>query len=126
MPKKLAIASEEKAKLILAALEEKKAVDPVALSVRGRTPMADVFVVASGTSRIHIHALVDSIIDKLADNGIKGKRVEGYEEAAWVLLDYGDVIVHVYSPEQREFYRLESYWTGAEKGSPPLLSPEET
>ena len=106
-------------------MEDKKAVDPVVIEVRSRTPMADSFIIASGTSQIHIRAVVDAVIEKLADKGVKGKRIEGYGEKSWVLLDYGDVVVHVFSPEQREFYRLEAYWTGAEKGSPPPLSPEE-
>lgn len=125
MSPKIAISAEEKAKLIVEALEEKKAVDPVVIDVRGRTVMTEFFIIASGQSRIQIKALADSVIDKLADNGIKNKRVAGTEEGVWVLLDYGDVVVHVLSPEQREFYRLEAYWSGAEKGSPPLLSPEE-
>ena len=125
MSPKKAFTSEEKVQSIMSAMEDKKSVDPVALDVRGRTIMADFFIIASGTSRIHIRALVDAVIEKMADNGIKQKRVAGYEDATWVLLDYGDVVVHVLSPEQRGFYKLESYWTGAEKGSPPLLSPGE-
>ena len=131
MRKKAALTSEEKTKLILSALADKKAVNPTVLDVRARTVMTDFFVVASGTSRIHIRALVDAIVEKLADKGFKNKRVEGYDKPGgsagpvWVLLDYGDVVVHVFAPEQREFYKLESYWAGAEKGSPPLLSPEE-
>lgn len=125
MAKKTAVNAQDKANLVLSALEDKKAVDPVLLDVKGRTLMTELLVIASGTSRIHIRALVDAVIDKLADNGIKGKRIEGYEESVWVLLDYGDVIVHIFAPEQREFYKLESYWSGAEKGSPPPLSPEE-
>ena len=109
---------------MLEALEEKKAVDPVLLDVKGRTVMSDCFIVASGTSRIHIQALVDAVVEKLKDNGIKGKRLEGYNEATWVLLDYGDVVVHVMAQDQRDFYRLESYWSGAEKGSPPVLEVE--
>jgi len=126
--KKAALTSEEKTRLILSALEDKKAVDPTVLDVRARTVMTDFFVIASGTSRIHIKALVDAVIERLADSGIKNKRVEGYDNSAgpvWVLLDYGDVVVHVLAPEQRDFYKLESYWTGAEKGSPPPLGPEE-
>ena len=120
MPK-AAITSEKKAALIMEALEEKKAVDPVLLNVRGRTVMTDYFIITSGTSRIHIQALVDALVEKLKDNGVKSKRVEGYSEAAWVLLDYGDVVVHIMAQDQRDFYRLESYWSGAEKGSPPVL-----
>jgi ribosome-associated protein len=115
--------SEEKAELVMSALEEKKAVDPVQIEVRGRTLMTDYFIIASGTSKIHIRALADAVAEKLADSGIKNKRVAGHEEGSWILLDYGDVVIHVQSPEQREFYRLEAYWSGAEKGSPPLLSP---
>ena len=106
------------------ALEDKKAVEPVLIPVRGRTLMTDFFIIASGTSRIHIRALVDNVMDKMADQGYKGKRIEGYEEATWVLLDYGDVIVHVMAQEQRDFYRLEVYWSGAEAGSPPALPVE--
>lgn len=125
MAEKKAVTAEEKVRLILEALDEKKAIDPAQIDVRGRTVMADVFVFASGTSRPHIQSLVEAVIEKLADNGIKGKRVEGAEGAIWVLLDYGDVVVHIMAPEQREFYRLEAYWSGAEKGSPPPLSPDE-
>lgn len=125
MSPKKAISSEEKVQLILAALEDKKAVDPVSIDVRGRTVMTDYFVIASGTSKIQIRALADGVADKLADNGIKNKRVAGYEDSVWILLDYGDVVVHIMAPEQRDFYRLEAYWTGAEKGSPPPLSPDE-
>jgi ribosome-associated protein len=122
-PKKQ-ITSEEKAKIIMDALEDKKAVEPSLISVAGRTVMTDYFIITSGTSRIHIRALVDNVMDKMGDLGYKGKRIEGYDEATWVLLDYGDVIVHVMAQEQREFYRLEAYWSGAEKGSPPCLVPE--
>ena len=121
---KTAVTSDQKAKLVLEALEEKKAVDPVVLNVRGRTVMADYFIIASGTSRIHIQALVDAVVDKIRDHGVKSKRVEGYDEATWVLLDYGDVVIHIMAQDQREFYRLESYWSGAEKGSPPVLDVE--
>ena len=125
MSPKSAIPAVEKARLIVEALEDKKAVDPVVIDVRGRTVMMEFLVVASGTSKIQIRALADSVISKLADNGVKNKKVAGTEEGVWVLLDYGDVVVHILSPEQREFYRLEAYWSGAEKGSPPMLSSDE-
>lgn len=117
--------SEEKAELIISALEEKKGEDATVLDVRGRTLLADFFIIASGTSKTHIRALVDAIIDKLEGSGIKRKRVEGHDESMWILLDFGDVIVHIFSPEHREFYSLESYWSGAERGSPPELSSDE-
>lgn len=109
----------------MAALEDRKAIDLVSINVRNRTTMADTIIIASGTSRVHIKSLADAVIDKMGELGFKNKRFEGYDEGVWVLLDYGDVIVHVFAPEQREFYRLEAYWSGAEKGSPPPLSPSE-
>lgn len=125
MSPKTQLSSEDKKNLVLAALEDKKALDPSAIDIRGRTVVADFLVVASGTSRIHIRSLADGVIEKLADQGVKNKKIAGYEEGTWILLDYGDVLVHVFAPEQREFYRLEAYWSGAEKGSPPPLSPDE-
>ncbi len=119
------LSSEEKAQLILSALEDKKAVDPVVIDVHGRTVMTDFLIIATGTSKPHINALADAVIERLADNKIKNKRVESHGQGGWTLLDYGDVVVHVLSPELRQFYRLEAYWSGAEKGSPPLIYTEE-
>ncbi|MHB0999955.1 MAG: ribosome silencing factor [Armatimonadota bacterium] len=125
MSPKRNLSTEERVELILTALEDKKAIDPAVIDVRGRTSMADVFIIASGTSRIHIRSLADAVIEKLADEGIKNKKIEGITEGTWILLDYGDIVIHVFAPEQREFYRIEAYWSGAEKGSPPPLSPSE-
>ena len=125
MSPKKDISTEEKIAIIMAALEDRKAIDLVSINVRNRTTMADTIIIASGTSRVHIKSLADAVIDKMGELGFKNKRFEGYDEGVWVLLDYGDVIVHVFAPEQREFYRLEAYWSGAEKGSPPPLSPSE-
>ena len=125
MSPKSMMTTEEKTAIIMAALEDKKAINPVVINVRGRTTITDNFIVASGTSNTHVRSLIDAVIDKLSEAGMKSKRIEGYEEATWILLDYGDVIVHVFAPEQREFYRIEAYWSGEEKGSPPPLSPSE-
>lgn len=113
--------SEEKVAIILGALEDKKAVEPIVIPVRERTLMTDSIVIATGTSRIHIRALMEAVVDTLADNGVKGKRVEGSTDSGWLLLDYGEVVVHIMADEQRLFYRLEAYWSGEEKGSPPPL-----
>ena len=107
--------------MALSAVEDRKAIDPVVIDVKGRTLMTEYFVIATGTSNVHTRAIADAVIEKMADNGIKNKRIAGYDDATWVLLDYGDVVAHIMSQEQRDFYRLEAYWTGAEKGSPPLL-----
>lgn len=122
MVSKKKMTTEEKSSLVMAALEDKKAVNPVMIDVHERTTMTDVFIIASGTSNIHIKALVDSVTERLGKSGLKTKRLEGYNEAVWVLIDYGDVIVHIFAPEQRAFYRLEAYWSGEEKGSPPPLA----
>jgi ribosome-associated protein len=75
--------------------------------------MADYFVIASGRSDRQIQALSDAIVDDLRDDGIKPIGVEGKANARWVLLDYGSVIVHLFAPEEREYYALERLWSNA-------------
>lgn len=106
------ISSEEKRDAIVAAAEDKKANYITALDLRGKTIITDFFVVCSGTSNIHIRSVADGILEAMAKQGVRERRREGYGEATWVLLDYGDVIVHVMSEEQRDFYKLEKLWTG--------------
>jgi len=115
--------------LILEALDEKKAVDVLTLDVSHQTQMMDFLVVCTGTSNIHIRALADGVLETMKQVGIKGVRAEGYNEARWVLLDYGDVVLHIFSPDDREFYRLEEFWRAApvlEPGSVPEMAPEES
>ena len=112
--------AEEKVKLALSAIEDRKGLDTMTLDVRGKTPMTDYFIVTTGTSRVQIKAIVDRIIEVFADKGMKNKRVEGQDERVWVLVDYGDVIIHVFAPEQRRYYNLESFWMGSEAISPSL------
>ena len=80
------------------------------IDVRGRTLIADYFVICSGTSDTHIKALADALIVDGKAEGIRKDRVEGYSEAHWVLIDYGDVVVHVFAPQEREYYDIESLW----------------
>ena len=100
------------------ALNAKKGVDIEVIDVSGLTNIADWFVLASGTSNIHVKTLVDEVEEQLKqEQGIDPKRVEGYPTAQWILMDYGDVIVHVFHPEAREFYSLERlYSEGARMG----------
>ena len=107
--------SEEKAKLIVDAADDKKARDIVLLDLRGLTLMTDYFFICSGTSSTHIRTIVDGIVEKMKKSGSGGIRVEGYDAAIWALLDYGDVVAHVMAPEQREYYNLESFWQDAKK-----------
>jgi ribosome-associated protein len=97
--------------LICTALHDRKAVDVNVLDVTGRTHMTDYMVVCSGTSNIHIRAVAERVIEVMKGHGIKGTRMEGYAEARWVLMDFGDVVVHVFDPEDREFYQLEQFWS---------------
>ncbi|OPZ84981.1 MAG: Ribosomal silencing factor RsfS [bacterium ADurb.Bin429] len=97
------------------ALTEKKAYELVALDLRGLTIIADFFVVATGSSAPHLHALVEAVQEAAKRQGIKGQRAEGDANSGWVLLDLGEVVVHLFNPEQREFYKLERLWADAER-----------
>ena len=80
------------------------------IDVSSRTLIADYFVVCSGTSSTHIKAVADGLIRDGKSEGLKKYGVEGNAQAKWVLVDYGDVIVHIFTPEEREFYDIESLW----------------
>jgi len=95
---------------VLDALDDLKARDVTVLDVRGQTCVTDYMVVASGTSERHVHALADNVVEKLAERKIKPLGVEGEHSRDWVLVDLGDVIVHVMLPETRQFYQLEKLW----------------
>jgi ribosome-associated protein len=92
---------------------DKKASDVVLLRTAELTTMADYFVIASGRSDAQVQALSKAIVDQLRDEGIKPIGVEGLRSARWVLLDYGSVIVHLFAPEEREYYGLERLWSEA-------------
>jgi ribosome-associated protein len=88
-------------------------VDIVLLRTSEVTTMADYFVITSGRSERQVQALSTAIVDELRDDGIRPIGVEGMSGAKWVLLDYGSVIVHVFAPEEREYYGLERLWSSA-------------
>lgn len=92
-------------------LEEKKAMDISVLDIREVTSLGDYFVVASGGSTTQVKALADELEGKLSQQGIEPKRVE--RSASWILMDYGDVIVHIFNHEARDFYCLERLWGDA-------------
>lgn len=119
--KESTLTSEERRDAITLAAEDKKANYITALDLRGKTVIADFFIICSGTSNIHIRAVADGIMESMEKQGIRQRRIEGYSEASWVLLDYGDNIVHVMSEEQRSFYGLEKLWTGQ---APPEREPD--
>lgn len=102
--------SKEMAKLICQALEEKKAEDIKIINIEEVSVLADYFIIASGTNRNQVQAMSDNVEEVLGKAGAVPKQIEGYQTANWILLDYGDVIVHVFDEENRLFYDLERIW----------------
>ena len=98
-------------KSVIAALEDLKAKDIREIDVRGKTSIADLLVIASGTSARHVKSIADEVVRFAKKAGVMPLGVEGEREAEWVLVDLGDVIVHVMLPRIREFYGLERLWT---------------
>jgi len=103
------------AKIAVAAAEDKKAKDTVILKLSNLTLIADYFVITSGGSEPQLKAITNFIMTKLKENEIRLLHYEGKPETGWILLDYGDVIVHVFSEEKRDFYNLEYIWQEARK-----------
>lgn len=99
--------------LILQSLEDDGATDIVTISLNGKSSEADMMVVATGRSTRHVAAVADKLMDRLKHDGGVFPRAEGKEAADWVLIDAGDVIVHVFRPEVRDFYQLEKMWAPA-------------
>jgi ribosome-associated protein len=98
--------------LILQWLDDAKAEEIVEIDLTGKSTMGDFMVIASGKTDRHVGAIVDQLQRHLKDNGFGRVKVEGMPEGNWVLLDQGDIIVHVFRPEVREFYNLEKMWSG--------------
>ncbi len=102
--------SKTKAELALKWMEDKKALDIEKIDISGTTVIADYFVICSGTSSTHVKGIADEIEFKFKEQGEAPLRIEGYDTAKWILMDYGDVIVHVFYEEDREYYNLERLW----------------
>ncbi|HEY5816974.1 MAG TPA: ribosome silencing factor [Mesorhizobium sp.] len=96
--------------IVLASLEDSKAEDIVSIDIHRKSSLGDFMVIASGRSNRHVAAVADHLIKALKDAGMGQARVEGLPSADWVLIDAGDVIVHVFRPEIREFYNIEKMW----------------
>jgi ribosome-associated protein len=104
--------------------ESKKAFDILILDIREFTSIADYFVICSGSNSTQVRAIADSIGHTLAKDGIHYSHVEGATEASWVLLDYGDVVVHVFEEQTRTYYSLEKLWGEAPR-IPVAIRPRE-
>ncbi|WP_337267901.1 ribosome silencing factor [Oryzifoliimicrobium ureilyticus] len=95
---------------VLASLEDSKAEDIVTIDIAGKSALGDYMVIVSGRSNRHVLAIADRLLTDLKEEGLGSARVEGQESADWILIDTGDVIVHVFRPEIREFYNIEKMW----------------
>jgi ribosome-associated protein len=98
-------------KVVLDTLDNAKAENVVCIDLRGKTSIGDDMVLATGRSQRHVGAVADHLIKNLKDEGFGRARVEGMPHCDWVLIDAGDVIVHIFRPEVREFYNLEKMWS---------------
>jgi ribosome-associated protein len=104
--------AQETLRVILERLDDMKAEDTTTIDLAGKTSIADAMIVTSGRSNRHVVSIADSAVEGLEKAGVKGIRVEGKRNGDWVLIDAGDVIVHVFRPEVRAFYDLEKMWAG--------------
>jgi ribosome-associated protein len=97
--------------MILSRLEDMKAEETVTIDLRGKSAFSDYMIVTSGRANRHVGAIAENVAKGLKETGIKSIHVEGLPNCDWVLIDSGDVVVHVFRPEVREFYNLERMWT---------------
>ncbi|MDD7050683.1 MAG: ribosome silencing factor [Lachnospiraceae bacterium] len=100
----------EMTKAAILALEDKKGEDIQVIDISEISPIADYFVLASGSNRSQIQAMADAVEEKMHQNGYSLKQIEGYDDANWILMDYYDVVVHIFDRDSRLFYDLERIW----------------
>ncbi|MGN0299110.1 MAG: ribosome silencing factor [Lachnospiraceae bacterium] len=102
--------AKEAARKVYAAIEDKKGADITVLDIASVTPIADYFIIASGENRNQVQAIADNVTEMLGKEGKEYMAIEGYQTANWILLDYGDIVVHIFNKEDRRFYDLERIW----------------
>ena len=102
--------SKELTKLAVAALEDRKAEDVTVIDISEISPIADYFIIANGTNQNQLQAMRDAADEALYKAGVKVQKIEGNQSSTWILMDYGDIIIHIFSKEDRLFYDLERTW----------------
>ena len=117
--------SEELASKIVKILDSKKGMDIAGIDIRQLTTIGDYFILVTGTSSPHVKALAEEVEDTLAKEGLEPRRVEGAQSATWILIDYQDVILHIFTKETREFYSMERLWADAPRMDLAGLVTEE-
>ena len=115
----------EKVKLALKTALDKKAEEPAVIDLRGFSSLADFFLILTASSDVHGRTIADEIRRRFKELGVLPVSIEGYDNANWILMDFGDLIVHIFRPEFRELYNLESLWLDAPKVKVEELLPEE-
>ncbi len=102
--------SKELAKIAIEAMEDKKAIDIKIIDIEKISTLADYFIIASGSNRNQVQAMADEVDEKMSRAGYEPKNIEGYRNANWILMDYGDLVIHIFDEENRLFYDLERIW----------------
>lgn len=102
--------SKELAKLACDALDDKKALEIKVINIENVSTLADYFIIASGTNHNQVQAMVDNVDETLGRAGYEPKQIEGYQNANWILMDYRDIVIHIFDEENRLFYDLERIW----------------
>ncbi len=106
---------EEYVKIAWNALEDKKAIQPEVIDISKVSVIADYFIIASGSNENQVQAMADNVVEKLEKAGCTCRQTEGYQSANWILLDFGDIIIHLFNHEDRLFYDLERIWRDGKK-----------
>lgn len=113
--------SKKMAAVAYTALEEKKGEDIKILEIEGITVISDYFLIATGTNTLQIQAIVDNVQEKMNQSGYTMKRLEGNRNSTWILMDYGDIVIHIFDKEDRLFYDLERIWSDGIQIAPETL-----
>ncbi|MCI0504742.1 MAG: ribosome silencing factor [Gammaproteobacteria bacterium] len=114
--------AEELTKIVVDALEDMKAREIRVIDVRGKTSVTDVMVIATGTSNRQVKSQSEHVVEKAKEHGVRPLGIEGEKEAEWILVDLGDVVVHIMQPEIRDFYHLEKLWATDEIAGGEVVS----